>query len=60
MRRKLTAALLLVALGSTSASAEIQLGQFGPNFTKFNVDGGLVSLSDYSGKVVVLFLFGWT
>ena len=55
-------ALLLasgLALTAGSAAAQIPLGAVGLNFTKTQLGGGSVSLSHYSGKVVVLFLLGY-
>lgn len=60
MRRALSFTILALALGATTSGANILVGQYGPNFTKPHVDGGSVSLSDYPGKVVALFLFGNT
>ena len=59
MRRALMVSMLAVALGATAAAANIQVGQVAPNFTKSKLGGDTVSLSDYSGKVVVLFLLGY-
>ncbi|MEO5616616.1 MAG: redoxin domain-containing protein [Candidatus Eisenbacteria bacterium] len=52
------AAGLAVVAGPTYAN--IQIGQTAPNFTKSRLGGGTTSLTDYPGKVVVLFLFGST
>ena len=56
---------VLVSFGS--ARAWVHEGQAAPAFTKNTLAGGppwsvgpAVSLSDYSGKVVVLFLLGCT
>ncbi|MEO5616617.1 MAG: hypothetical protein ABIS67_02520 [Candidatus Eisenbacteria bacterium] len=59
MRRTFFIAILALTLGATASSAAIQVGQYGPNFTKTNLDGISTSLSQYSGKVVVLFLLGY-
>ncbi len=58
MRRIVISALFALALAGPAA-AQIQPGQTGPNFTKTALTGAPVSLSDYSGKVVVLFLLGY-
>ncbi len=55
----LAAAWLSVTL-ATPAAAAIQLGATGPDFTKTALGGGSISLSQYSGKVVVLFLLGYS
>ena len=60
------AAVLSCAL-STAAPANIGTGQPAPAFTKNQLaggpgswsKGGAVNLSDYAGKVVVLFLLGY-
>ena len=54
------AAVLLAATLATPAAALIPLGANGPNFTKTALGGGSISLSQYSGKVVVLFLLGYS
>lgn len=59
MKRTLFGAVVALALVAGAAQAAIQVGQTGPNFTKPKLTGGSASLSDYSGKVVVLFLFGY-
>ena len=52
--------LLPAALPRTSPAATgITLGSVAPNFTKTQLAGGSVSLSDYAGKVVLLFLLGY-
>ena len=55
---------LAIALTAPEVAAQIQLGEFAPNFTKNVVTGGgigpPVSLEDYADKdVVVLFLLGY-
>ena len=61
--RPLVVSLLLAALiplaTPREARALIPLGASAPNFTKTDLTGTPRSLSDYSGKVVVLFLLGW-
>ena len=37
----------------------IDIGDSAPDFTLTSHDGNTVSLSDYRGKVVHLFFFGW-
>ncbi len=58
--RSLTAAVALLLLYAATSTAQIPLGATGPNFTKTPLGGGSVSLSQYSGKVVVLFLLGYS
>ena len=65
MTRTLATSALTLALAATlglaapQARAQIATGAVAPNFTKTQLGGGSVSLSQYSGKVVVLFLFGY-
>lgn len=58
-RSALASMLLIAALSATPAGAAIPLGATAPNFTKTALGGASVSLSQYSGKVVVLFLLGY-
>lgn len=53
-------AILLTLLLASPALAQIQPGALGPDFTKTPLGGGSVSLSQYTGKVVVLFLLGYS
>lgn len=46
-------------LGSPALAMPLGPGAVAPNFTKNQLGGGSVSLSNYSGKVVVLFLLGY-
>src|SRR5258705_11951552 len=51
---------LVLTIGMAgSARALIMPGAVAPAFTKSVLGGGTASLSDYSGKVVVLFLLGY-
>jgi hypothetical protein len=54
--------LLAAALGNAApnAAAQIPLGATGPDFTKTALGSGPVSLSQYAGKVVVLYLLGYS
>lgn len=58
MLRQLLQSVVLLALAAAPVAAQIPLGATAPNFTKSTLGGGSVSLSSYSGKVVVLFLLG--
>ena len=60
MRRILISVVLASVLAASSAAAAIQLGATAPNFTKNKLGGGSFNLADYAGKVVVIFLLGWT
>lgn len=53
------AAMLATLLVATSGLAQIQLGVPAPPFTKTLLNGGVVTLSQYRGKVVILNLLGW-
>jgi hypothetical protein len=59
LRNAVLPAILLGLLASRTATAQIGLGATAPNFTKTALGGGSVSLNQYSGKVVVLFLLGY-
>ncbi len=67
LARAFAMAAVLVALSPT-ARADIPVGAAAPDFTKSELaggpgtwsKGGPVSLSDYAGKVVVLFLLGYS
>lgn len=50
--------LALCAPGASGAP--LMPGAVAPNFTKDLLGGGSASLSTYSGKVVVLFLLGYS
>jgi hypothetical protein len=63
--RILIAAALTIVLGGapTPSGAAVSPGSIAPNFTKNEVGApapAARSLSDYSGKVVVLFLLGYS
>ncbi len=51
--------LFVLAAAPGPAAAVVHAGDPAPAFTKTALDGGPISLSDYSGKVVVLFLLGY-
>lgn len=57
--RRFAIALLALALAAP-ASAQIAPGTLGPDFTKTALGGASTSLSQYAGKVVVLFLLGYS
>ncbi len=59
IRRTLASTLLGLFLAAP-ALAQISPGALGPDFTKTPLGGGSVSLSQYPGKVVVLFLLGYS
>lgn len=56
MRRLFTLSLVLCLTFATWAQ---KVGDTAPNFTLKTLDGSTVSLSDYSGKVVMVFFFGF-
>ena len=58
--RAMLAAVILAAALAPAATAQIPLGAPGPDFTKTALGGSPVSLSQYAGKVVVLFLLGYS
>ncbi len=62
VRRAMTMGACVVALacgvtGASRAATGLTPGATAPGFTKTEIGGATVSLSDYAGKVVVLFLF---
>lgn len=57
--RRLVLTLSLLLTLPAASQAQIAIGAAGPAFTKNQLGGGTVSLSQYSGKVVVLFLLGY-
>lgn len=59
-RSTLVLGLTLAALaGAPRAEAAVMHGSVAPNFTKTELGGGPRSLSEFSGKVVVLFFLGY-
>lgn len=65
---RVSAMAALIGVLATAARANISTGVPAPNFTKSQLAGGpgtwskgaAVSLSGYAGKVVVLFLLGYS
>ena len=49
--------LMLLFLATTAFGQSV--GTKAPDFTYSTVDHGTISLSDYSGKIIYLFFFGW-
>lgn len=69
MKRSLHVPLAALALAGAfssaglmpdSARAQVTPGAVAPNFTKNQFGGGSVSLNQYAGKVVLLFLLGYS
>jgi alkyl hydroperoxide reductase subunit AhpC len=50
--------ILMLLLMSAAVFGQA-VGTKAPDFTYDTVDYGTISLSDYSGKIVYLFFFGW-
>ncbi len=50
--------ILFMFIMATGIMAQ-NVGTQAPDFTYATVDYGTISLSDYSGKVIYLFFFGW-
>ena len=48
--------VLIILIYSANAQS---VGTQAPNFTHTTLDHGQISLTDYHGKVVYLFFFGW-
>ena len=57
-RKKAVASLLLAVLISSTAHAQYRVGEVVSDFTLQSYDGGMISLFDYSGDVVLL-TFWW-
>ena len=55
---RIIAGLLFIA-GFVSGAIGQSVGTTAPDFTHTTLDHGTVSLSQYRGKVVYLFFFGW-
>ena len=51
--------VLFMVLGFGSGLSAQSVGTAAPDFTHSTLSNGTVSLSDYRGKVVYLFFFGW-
>ena len=56
--RKYLCLILLLTVGLGSGIAQ-QVGTEAPDFTHSTLSHGTISLSDFRGKVVYLFFFGW-
>ncbi len=52
-----TLAFVLLVLGACSKSGAVEIGSKAPDFTLTDTDGNRVSLSDLSGKVIILDFF---
>lgn len=52
-------ALTLVSLAAAPAHAVLHAGDVAPDFHKTALDGSSQTLSQYQGKVVVMFVLGW-
>ena len=50
--------MLILILLTTGVMGQ-SVGTKAPDFTYTTLDHGTISLSDYSGRVVYLFFFGW-
>ena len=51
--------LFLILILLTSSAFGQSVGDQAPDFTYSTVDYGTISLSNYSGKIIYLFFFGW-
>ncbi len=54
------AALIAAALLTTTAAAQTTIGEEAIDFTLESLDGGMVSLGDLRGQVVLLNFFGYS
>ena len=55
----LVGVLLLALLLPRAAHAVLHAGNVAPDFTKIDLDGNVHTLSQYRGKVVVLFVLAY-
>ena len=51
--------LLLFAFIGTQVVFGVGIGDKAPDFTLQKLSGDSISLSDYQGKIVYIFWFGW-
>lgn len=51
--------MLLMVAGFSSGLSAQSVGTVAPDFTHSTLSNGTISLSNYRGKVVYLFFFGW-
>ncbi len=52
--------MIATALLTTTAAAPTNVGEAALDFTLESLEGGLVSLSDFRGQVVMLNFFGYS
>jgi peroxiredoxin len=57
MLKKSIPILLLLTLCKFAVAQKV--GTTAPDFTHTTLDHGTISLSDYRGRIVYLFFFGW-
>ena len=57
---RMMAALIAAALLTTTATAQTTIGEEAIDFTLESLDGGMVSLGDLRGQVVLLNFFGYS
>ncbi|UCF05567.1 MAG: redoxin domain-containing protein [bacterium] len=51
--------IIAILLLAPATWAQVSVGQPAPDFTYLTLSGDTISLSDYRGKVVYLFFFGY-
>ena len=56
---KYVLSVFLMVAGFTAGLVAQSVGTIAPDFTHSTLSNGTISLSDYRGKVVYLFFFGW-
>jgi hypothetical protein len=54
------AVLLLTAVLATGAKAQLPLGATAPAYSKSLLGGGTLTNTTYAGKVVVMFMLGYS
>ncbi len=61
MKKSLALLASLALLGTSNLNAQVpQVGEAAPEFLLNRLDGGQAALSDYRGKVVLIFFLGYS
>ena len=61
MRKSLVSLAALAMLGVSTLDAQVpQIGDPAPDFLLDRVDGGQAALSDFEGRVVLIFFLGYS
>ena len=61
MKKSFALLASLAVLGTSTLNAQVpQVGEAAPEFLLNRLDGGQAALSDYRGKVVLIFFLGYS